>query len=279
MHHFLYPMDTCFFSSMGECSFETMCEMAAEIGYDGIYLCLSDSKIQKALPQCIHVKKKYGLEVAGVWVTVDLSSNHLEQAEKLRRVLHQLPSACDLELSFTFKDGSVSKSSEEGDDAAVRFLEPLLKLLDGLDCHICFYPHLRFWGERLEDGIRLWKKIQHPQFKTTFCGFHWYALGNHTNLDVLLAEAAPSLGSVNLCGTRKGPLGEGTTIEPLDCGEMDNFSTLAILERNGYRGKVGLQGWGRGGDVYSYLERDFRTFRAMETRLSKHPSWGVLEKR
>ena len=68
----------------------------------------------------------------------------------------------------------------------------------------------------------------------------------------------------------------GCTIEPLDSGEMDNFSLFGLLHRCGYTGRIGFQGYNIGGDVYTYLQRSINAFRSMEKRLSLHPSWGGI---
>ena len=91
-----------------------------------------------------------------------------------------------------------------------------------------------------------------------------------------IEEAMPHLYCVNMCGTRRGGSIAGCTIEPLDSGEMDNFALLGLLNRNGYTGRIGFQGYSIGGDVYAYLRRSLAVFRDMEDRLERHPNWEKL---
>ena len=65
-------------------------------------------------------------------------------------------------------------------------------------------------------------------------------------------------------------------IEPIDSGEMDNFALLGLLDKVGYKGRIGFQGYSIGGDVYHNLRRSILVFREMEERLERHPNWGSL---
>ena len=57
----------------------------------------------------------------------------------------------------------------------------------------------------------------------------------------------------------------------------DNFLVMAQLKQRGYKGSIGLQGYGCGGDVYGYLARSIKTFREIEKRLEEHPEWGKYD--
>jgi hypothetical protein len=66
------------------------------------------------------------------------------------------------------------------------------------------------------------------------------------------------------------------TIESLADGELDNFALLGSLQRVGYRGMVGVQGYGMGGDCYGNLQRSLTAYRDLTRRLAAHPEWAVL---
>jgi sugar phosphate isomerase/epimerase len=122
--------------------------------------------------------------------------------------------------------------------------------------------------------MELVRKINNPLLGVMFCGFHWYS-GDNQSIDVLLADAGDKLFGANICGSKPGGMMYGYTIEPLDSGHMDNFLVMAQLKQHGYKGSVGLQGYGCGGDLYEYLSRSIKAFRAIEKRLTKHPEWGI----
>ena len=125
--------------------------------------------------------------------------------------------------------------------------------------------------------MRLCRAINHPHLRTMFCGYHWYALGGP--LPEQLAGAVPYLHAANLCGSRRvqGPWhGLPATIEPLDDGELDNFAVLGMLRHVGFAGRIGIQGYATGGDVYHKLRRSLAALRDMERRLDAHPEWTRL---
>lgn len=58
---------------MGIYSFEARCQMLKEIGYDAPYLSVWHGERWRDVEKLKDVKEKYGLDVAGVYVVLDLS--------------------------------------------------------------------------------------------------------------------------------------------------------------------------------------------------------------
>lgn len=276
MKHFMFAMDTCFTNSIvGVYPYEIRCAMLAELGYDGIYVSLSQKELQNASKMAV-TKEQYGLEVIAAYGGLDISAEKSDpKVQQVAKRFDQLPGGCDLELSLSCSDNSIGRSSPDGDSKAMEKLEALLSIAEHHRANVCLYPHFGAWLERIEDGVRLCRKMNHPRLKVVFCGFHWYAVDGK-DIAGRIDEASPYLHSVNMCGTRKGGNIAGCTIEPLDCGEMDNFALLSLLNRSGYTGRIGFQGYSIGGDVYAYLRRSLLAFRDMEVRLERHPNWGEL---
>jgi len=276
MKHFMFAMDTCFTNSIvGVYPYEIRCAMLAELGYDGIYVSLSPKELQNASQMAV-TKKQYGIEVIAAYGGLDIAAEKsAPKVQQVAKLFDQLPGGCDLELSLSCSDNSIGRSSSDGDSKARETLEALLSIAEHQRANVCLYPHFGAWLERIEDGVRLCRKMNHPRLKVVFCGFHWYAVDGK-DIAGRIDEASPYLHSVNMCGTRKGGNIAGCTIEPLDCGEMDNFALLSLLNRSGYTGRIGFQGYSIGGDVYAYLRRSLLAFRDMEVRLERHPNWGEL---
>ncbi|MDQ1316444.1 MAG: Xylose isomerase [Candidatus Poribacteria bacterium] len=276
MKHFVFAMDTCFSNSIvGVYPYEVRCEILAELGYDGIYVSLSPSELQNADKMSV-TKERYGIRVTAAYGGFDISADKDDSGiEQVAKLFDQLPDGCDVELSLSCRDESIGRSSPDGDSKAMDKLENLLRVAENHNSHVCLYPHFGAWLERVEDGVRLCQKMNNPRLKTVFCGFHWYA-ADGKELAERIKEASPYLYSVNMCGTRRGGAIAGCTIEPLDCGEMDNFALLGLLNRYGYTGRIGFQGYSVGGDVYAYLKRSLALFRDMEDRLERHPNWNQI---
>jgi sugar phosphate isomerase/epimerase len=191
------------------------------------------------------------------------------------KIFEQLPENSDLELSIGCSDKSVGQASSAGDELARRWLEPLLKSAERTRSRINLYPHRNNYVERVEDAVRLCKRIEHPSLKAVFCGFHWFAVDGK-NLPARLALAAPHLNSVNICGSRAGGSVGGYSIEPLDSGTLDNFALLGLLRKHGYSGKIGFQGFSIGGDAYAVLRRSLVAYKDMVQRLDRFPHWAEL---
>lgn len=279
MAYKFYAMDFAFYNSMGIYSFEARCEMLKEIGYDATHLSVWHGERWRDVEKLKNVKEKYGLDVAGVYVVLDLSlgENHPRNTGILK-MLEIMEGCSTVELAIQSVGYHIRPSDPKGDDIAVKWLEKALKIAERRNINILLYTHLSFWIERHEDAVRLCKRLNHPNLGIVFCGYHWYAVDG-TNLSATLQAVAPYLKQVNISGSSRNPHGFGgvATIEPLDVGELDNFALLGQLKKMGYNGMIGYQGWGEGGDAYSKLSRSLKAFRDMERRLEEHPHWADLK--
>jgi sugar phosphate isomerase/epimerase len=278
MAYRVYAMDFSFYNSLGIYSFETRCEMLKEIGYDATHMSIWHGERWQDAAKLSSVKEKYGLDVAGVYVVLDLSLGESHPRNQgILKLLETLEGCSTVELAIQSVGTHLRPSDPAGDEIAVKWLEKALKICEQRNINILLYTHLSFWVERHEDAVRLCRRLNHPNLGIVFCGFHWYAVDG-TNLTGILKEVAPYLKQVNLSGSRRNPHGFGNvaTIEPLDEGELDNFALLGQLKKIGFNGMIGFQGWSEGGDAYSKLSRSLKAFRDMERRLEAHPHWAEL---
>lgn len=273
MRHAVFAMDTYFYHSSGSYPYEVRCEMLRELGYDMTYLTLWNDQAWEDLDKVADTKTDYGLDVAAVYASPDIAADvDATSQRRITEVFRRLPPGSCVEVNLSCSDSSIPNSSAKGDDRAARLLEPMLEEAEANDGYVCIYPHLDSWAERVEDGIRLCGRLPHPRLKVVFCGFHWKA-ADGKDLPERIAHAAPYLHSVNICGCGK----EGWPIQCVGEGEMDNFALLGLLEKNGYTGKIGFQGYSIGGDVYANLRRSLEAYREMEERLERHPDWAALD--
>lgn len=270
-----FAMDTSFYSYFGAYDFDARCEMLRELGYDGTYLTLWNEPSWADLERLPRVKEKHGIDVSGVFCTVDIAApdDHPDN-NRVLAMLKSVEGCSNIEVCVKGKDNTVTPSDPRWDDSAARWLERMLGVAEPRNLTLSLYPHIVNWVERVEDGVRLCKRMQHPNLGVVFCGFHWFA-ADGKDLRGTLKAAAPYLRSANVCGSRKpGPVGGVATIETLDRGELDNFMVLAALAEAGYRGPVGIQGYNVQGDPYLNLERSLAAYRSMARRLEQHPDWA-----
>jgi sugar phosphate isomerase/epimerase len=278
MAYRFYAMDFAFYNSMGVYSFEARCEMLKEIGYDAMHLSVWNGERWREVEKLRDVKQKYGLDVAGVYVVLDLALGETHPRNYgILTMLENIEEGSTVELAIQSVARHIRPSDPAGDDIAVKWLEKALEICERRNINLLLYSHLSFWVERHEDAVRLCQRLNHPNIGIVFCGYHWYAVDGQ-DIQATLSLVAPYLRQVNLSGSRRSPLGFGNvaTIEPLDAGELDNFALLGQLKKIGYNGLVGYQGWSEGGDAYSKLSRSLKALRDMDRRLDEHPHWAEL---
>ena len=278
MTHRVYAMDTFFYNSMGAYSFEVRAEMLKELEFDATYLSLFSEQAWQDIEKLGTVKEKYGLDVAAVYVLLDLSSGEENpQVQRFLAMLETIEGCKNVELAIQLTGRYIPQSDITGDDIAVSFLEKALEICERRDIDLLLYPHLTFWLERHEDAVRLCRRLDHPNLGIVFCGPHWYIAGGR-DIVATLEAAAPYIKQVNLAGIIEDPNGWAGVARTvlLDEGELDNFVVLGALKKFGFKGMIGFQGWEVGGDTYSKLNHSLQAFRDMEARVEENPNWANL---
>lgn len=272
MTYRVYAMDTFFYNSMGVYPFEDRAEMLKQLGYDATYLSLWSEQAWQDVEKLGSVKETYGLDVAAVYVLLDLSSG--EEMPQNQRIFNMLET---IELAIQVTGRYIPRSDQNGDELAVSFLDKALEICERRNLQILLYPHLTFWLERHEDAVRLCRRLNHPNLGIVFCGPHWYMAGGR-DINAILEVAGPYIKQVNLAGIKLDPNGWAgvARTELIDEGVLDNFVILGALKKFGFDGEIGFQGWELGGDTYSKLRHSIQSFRDMERRIEKTPHWAEL---
>lgn len=277
MTYSLYAMDTFFYNSMGTYDFETRAQMLQQLGYDATYLSVWSPQAWSEVDRLNDVKK-YGIDVAAIFIPVDLShGTQSPPAQRILNLLERLEGTDTVELAIQ-SVGRYPRSAGAGDSVATEFLRQALSIAQHRGIQILLYPHYSYWMEQHNDAVRLCQQLNHPNLGIVFCGPHWYISGGR-NLDRDLKAMAPYLKQANLAGLVKDPHGWAgvARVQTIDEGELDNFVVLGALKRAGFEGRIGFQGWELGGDAYHNLDHSLRAFRDMEERVEKYPHWASLK--
>lgn len=156
-------------------------------------------------------------------------------------------------------------SGEEGDPDALRILGTIADLASESGLKVALYPHTSYWLERLEDALRLARKLNRANVGVTFNLCHWLRVDDETNLRPLLQAAGPRLFVASINGADSNCKGcdWNRLIQTLDRGSFDVSSVLEILREIGFRGPIGLQAYGIGGSAYENLQRSMKAWRQM----------------
>ena len=97
---------------------------------------------------------------------------------------------------------------------------------------------------------------------TNFNLVHWAWVRQDQPLEAVLRSALPNLLAVSINGLA------GRTIVSLDQGDYDVAGFMALLTQIGYRGPVGLQGFGIPGPSRNLLERSMTKWREIIATLN-----------
>jgi len=131
------------------------------------------------------------------------------------------------------------------------------RLAAAQNLRVAIYPHAGDWTERVQDAVRVARKVACTNFGVTFNLCHCLRVGDEEKIPALLEEAAPHLFMVTVNGAdSKAPKASwDRLIQTLDRGTFDLAAVLGKLKALGYQGPIGLQGYGIQGDRKDNLAR------------------------
>jgi sugar phosphate isomerase/epimerase len=128
---------------------------------------------------------------------------------------------------------------------------------------VALYPHTGFWCERVEDAVRVAKKVDRKNVGVTFNLCHWLKVDDEKNMKSLIKSAMPHLFVVSINGADSGGKDWKTLIQTLDRGSFDMKRFLRTLTNSGYTGPIGFQGYAIGGDAHDNLKRTMDAWRGL----------------
>jgi sugar phosphate isomerase/epimerase len=237
--------------------------MLRELGYDGMgHLWLDD------VAERLRTADAAGVKVYQIYLNVLLDSPDQPYDPRLKELVPLL-NGRNIQLAVLFK--GAKPSDESLDPAAIRILREIAALTRSTDIQIVLYPHFRFWLERVEDGIRLARKMQPTDVRVMFNLCHWLAVDDEKNLVPLLRQAKPYLAAITINGADTAAeihAKTGNWIQPLDSGSFDLYGFLQAVKESGYTGPIGLQCYGIPGDAREHLARSMLAWRKLSAALS-----------
>ena len=134
---------------------------------------------------------------------------------------------------------------------------------------LLLYPHQGCWIERIEDSIRVADKVDRPNVGVMFNLCHWLRVDKQRDYKPLLKQAMPRLWAVSINGADQFDEKPGWDhyIQPLDRGSFDVGGLLKTLKELGYKGPIGLQCYGIGGDAREHLARSMAAWQKLSANL------------
>ncbi|MDR3227957.1 MAG: TIM barrel protein [Puniceicoccales bacterium] len=252
-------------------------KLLAELGYEGV-LHLSNQPIYRglnSLPTRIASAKKHGISTIPYYRIHINRDLNLNIKGGLAKALEPIKDAKLKMIQIDIYGGKPSDASL--DDKFVAKVYELRKYTDPLGIKVVLYPHIESINETLADCLRIAKRFPNHEVGVMFNLCHWAVVDQKTDFHALLREAKPYLSCVTISGmddlkewTRKGKWSDlqRHAIKPLGVGSFDIRPLLKTLREIDYRGPIGLQCHGIGGDSRKHLTQSMNEWKKLTQSLS-----------
>ena len=231
-------------------------DLVKNAGFDGVELIGLD-KVDTMIPAL----KKNNLKLFTLYIQINIDKEQPYDI-RLKDYIKQLRNT-DLHLWVHVHSDKYSSSDSDGDAKCVEIISELADYSADYGVKIAFYPHADFWVEKIDDGVRLAKKINKSNVGTVFNLCHFLKKDDTEKLEQKLKNAMPYLFLVSINGADKGDTNNmnwDKLIQPLGRGDYDVLNVLTILKDLGYNNPVGLQCYNIKGKPEDFLPESVRTW-------------------
>lgn len=235
---------------------EEQAAMLKETGYAGIGYTGTQH-----IPEMLKALDNRGLKMFSIYVGACVDTDKPPYEAGLKTAVEQLKGRDT--LVWLFVTGG-TPSSTDSDDRAVAIIREIADMAEACGLRVALYPHVGMYVARVEDAVRLAKKVDRKNVGVTFNLCHFLKLDDEKNLEARLQEAAPYLFLVSINGADGGAtnaMGWDRLIQTLDRGSFDVGRVLKALDAVGYKGPVGLQCYAIPGDCRENLNHSMDGWR------------------
>lgn len=226
-------------------------------GFDGMEL-IGLEKLDGMLPEL----QKNNLKLFTLYIQIDLEKEH-PYDPRLKEYIEKLKNS-GLHLWVHVHSEKYSPSDPAGDERCVKIISELADYAQKYGVKIAFYPHADFWVEKVDDGVRLAKKINRQNVGTVFNLCHFLKKDETEKLEEKIKNAMPYLFLVSINGADNGDtheMGWDRLIQPLGRGNYDVLNVLKILKESGYKNPIGLQCYNIKGQPEEFLKESVEAWK------------------
>ncbi len=234
-------------------------QMLKELGYAGAGHLWLDG-----VPERLKTLDQQGLKLYQVYVRASVDPSQPKYDPQLREAIKLLkgrPASLGVLMS------GMKPSDTTGDPRAVEILREISDMAAPSGIRVALYPHTGDWLEKVEDAIRVVKKVDRKNVGVMFNLCHWMKVDKSRNYKRVLKAAMPHLFVVSINGADSDGENWDRLIQPLDRGSFDIYGFLKTLRDLGYTGPIGLQCYGIPGDAREHLARSADAWRRLTARL------------
>lgn len=240
-------------------------DLVKQLGFAGLSWRTDDpARVKEVLDGA----RQRGLKLFAIYANLDLKDGQLVYDPRLREII-ALCKGTDVMIWPNLTSKQFKNSDPSGDDIAVAGLRELADLCDASGLRIAIYPHVNMWVHRIEDAVRVAKKVNRRSVGVTFNLCHALLDGAEARIPALIAEAAPHLFIASINGADSGAAKTemNRIIQPLDRGSYDVAVVLKQLRAAGFQGPIGLQCYNIKGDPEMLLAGSMAAWRKMSGAL------------
>jgi len=236
-------------------------DLVRDVGFAGLsWRTDTPERIRQVLDGC----QKRGLKLYVIYCNLELKDGKLSYDNRLPEIIRICRgSGAMLWPNMTSKQ--FKNSSPDGDAIAVAGLRGLADQCAANDMPIAIYPHVNMWVHRVEDAVRVARKVDRKNVGVTFNLCHALLDGAGARIPTLIDDAAPNLLIATINGADHDASAKqmGKAIQPLGQGTYDVGALLAKLRAAGYRGPIGLQCYNLKGDPRQILQGAMAAWRKL----------------
>ena len=239
-------------------NFAEQARMLKELGYPGVGHIWLDGVAER-----LKTLDDAGLKLFQITMTVDITPGKPAYDGRFTNVLSLLKGR---KVQFCLLISGAKPSEASADPRGVEILREMSDLARDSGSQLLLYPHVANWVERIEDSVRLAKEVDRPNVGVMFNLCHWLRVDKSRDYRPLLKAAMPRLWAVSINGAdvQDDQPSWQHYIQPLDRGSFDLCSFLKVLDELGYKGPVGLQCYGIGGDAREHLARSMAAWQKLK---------------
>lgn len=233
-----------------------------ELGYAGIGFTGT-----KRIPEMLHALDANGLKLFSIYVGASVDADKPSYEAGLETAIEQLKGRDT--IVWLFVTGG-TPSTDNSDGKAVATIRKIADMAKSSGLRVALYPHVGCYVARVEDAVRLAKKVGRTNVGASFNLCHFLKLDDGKNLTRRLQEAMPYLFLVSINGADGGQTNAmdwNRLIQPLDRGSFDTKGLLHTLHTLGYQGPIGLQSYNVPGDIRQNLHRSIEAWRRISGQL------------
>lgn len=248
---------------------ESQVAMLKELGYDGWGPAGSQN-----VPEMFKALDANGLKMFALYTGLNIDPEGPAYDAKLKETLAALKGRETILWVFVTSK-RLKPSSTGGDERAVAVLREVADMAHDAAVQVSIYPHVGFYAEKTDDAIRLAQKVNRRNLGVTFNLCHWLKAEGPQDPEPLLRRAMPYLNVVTINGADREGKDWDKLIQPLGRGDYDVYGLLKTLNRLGYTGPIGFQGYGIKGDIREVLKTTMDAWRDYSRRLLEEAGAAV----